>query len=75
MANWREAHFRLSTSLPSRVHHFEPRSFPETPNTAKRIEVDGVEYQSLRDAVTALKISNSTLYKFIDSGRAKYLWA
>ena len=72
---WREAHLRLSSTLPSRVHDWAPREVktPKLPVRKGGVLINGKEYTSIRQCCQNLKISPRTLYDWLNDGRARYV--
>ena len=73
--NWREAHLRLSSTLPSSYHPFSPREtqIPKVKLRKSGVIVKGREYSTLRECCQNLKISPRTLYDWLNDGRARYV--
>ena len=73
-----EAHLRMLTMLPVRsVEGKKPKYDPgeyRGPGSAPRpIEIDGTRYESVSAAFKSRHCSPRTIYRFLDSGRAKYV--
>ena len=75
MDNWREAHLRLSSTLPSRVHDWEPGERPVIQRQYRKggVIVKGRKYLTMRQCCQNLKISPRTLYDWLDKGWAEYV--
>ena len=66
-----EAHKRLLAKLTVRTHII--RDSEELSCGARRVEVSGIVYPSLRQAAKANGISISTIVKWVDIGKANYV--
>lgn len=72
--NWKEAHLRLSSSLP--VHtHYAKSSEPESLSTynAKQFVYEGRVYESLNAASRSLHKDTRTLMKLAAEGKARVI--
>ncbi len=63
-----EAAFRLSTSLPSRIHYRKDPPIAVTrAGNGKPITINGVNYESMSEACEMLRISDKALRKIRDT--------
>lgn len=71
------AAFRLLGMLPVRTHerpqYTKPSSFRGNRYGRRPVLIDGVEYDTIRDARRVLGIGYEAFYGMIDSGKARYL--
>lgn len=68
------AHARLLSTLPVREHRCEDDpAMPLNPPGAKRaVLIAGQRYASMKRAALAHGVSNHTIYRWLDEGRAQY---
>ena len=74
VADWRDAHLRLSSTLPSRIHTHDLEMVRYTPRETQRrgVVVRGRRYDSFRECAQNLKVSHSTIRRWITEGVASY---
>lgn len=63
---------RLKRELPWRIHRGMPEEPRENCGHKRAVIVQGEIYKSIRKAAEAHKVSNFTMHKWLQSGKASY---
>lgn len=78
MSRLLDAHLRLLCLLPVRTVAARPRRPAQVAEKVmgrpgRPLEIDGVRYESVRDAYRKRNCSTKTIYKLLDMGQARYV--